>query len=257
VPLSGSPSRRRAEPVSGRLGHYWATAIARWGGSPRRKLRGVSEETPVPGPAYLTGHMRVESARRGDGYRPICDPLWVWASMLSFPPQSDYRLLLAAARRLDSGHLQLERVRSGLENMPSLGSPAGREVMHEIVGDAELAVIAINRALTIAASLSGRYSVCVPFPKIVDDKRRLISRLRDHYEHVEDRAFGRYKGKPHADALGAFERVPLFRERKFSDGIDSLGIDGEATELLIAARDYIVQVWTELVRRAHMATVSA
>ena len=141
--------------------------------------------------------------------------------------------------------------------MPSLHSPAGREALHEVLGDAELAIIAINKALKIAVSLIGRYSVRVPFPKIVAGKRLFIVRLRDHYEHVEDRAFGCVWGRPDVDAQGAFERIPLIRDRRFSDGTDSLGIDGEATELLIAARDYIVRVWAELVHRAHTAAVTS
>ena len=75
--------------------------------------------------------------------------------MLGRPPGEQWRLVLSAARRLDAGHQQIERVREGVDSMPAMGSPAGRRRLYEVLGDAEMAIIAINRALDIAASLTG------------------------------------------------------------------------------------------------------
>ena len=80
-----------------------------------------------------SGHLRIESPPRADGYRPICDPLWVWSALTGGAPIEETRLVVyAAARRLDSAHLQIERVREALDRLaaddPPLGSPAGRAV---------------------------------------------------------------------------------------------------------------------------------
>jgi hypothetical protein len=45
----------------------------------------------------------------------------------------------------------------------------------------------------------------------------------------------------------------LVNERKFTDGPDILGLDGEMTKLLVATRDYLVKSWSELVARANRA----
>ena len=90
------------------------------------------------------------------------------------------------------------------------------------------------------------------FPTAVEAKRGLINTLRHHYEHLEDRALGKIDGKPGGDtAMQGFESLPiLIVSRTFKAGKDTVGLDDEMTELLIAARDYLVKVWIELVARA-------
>ena len=151
-------------------------------------------------------------------------------------------MLWSAARRLDSGHLQIERVREGIATMPPLGSPAGRWQIHQVIGDAELAIIALDKALDIIIvnKLTASYRIKPSMPQIVLAKRPLVERLRDHYAHIDERALGKVFGKANPDAEQAWEFAALFEHRKFSDGTECLSIDDEATELCIAARDYVV-----------------
>jgi hypothetical protein len=209
----------------------------------------------MPEPVYLGPiSATIECPPRSDGYRPICDPLWVWERMLGFPSISEWRMLWSAARRLDSGHLQIERVREGIATMPPLGSPAGRWQIHQVIGDAELAIIVLDKALDIIVNkLTGSYRVKLSIPQIVLAKRPLVERLRDHYAHIDERALGKVFGKANPDAEQAWEFAALFEHRKFSDGTECLSIDDEATELCIAARDYVVAAWAELVERARTA----
>jgi hypothetical protein len=185
---------------------------------------------------------------RQDGYRPIAEPLWVWATVTQSQITTDtWRLFWSAARRLDTGHRQIERVREALSVLPPKGTPAGRQAIHDVVGDAEMAVWALDKALDIAHSLSGRYRITVPFPKFVLERRALVADLRDHYSHIDERALGRKKGKadPRA-AAQAFEFLALVSQRILTDGNASIGIDEEATQLCIEARDYLVEAWAAL-----------
>ena len=141
---------------------------------------------------------------------------------LGFSPAEEYRLVLSAARRLDIGHRQVERVRDGLATMPPLESPAGRQRTHEVVGDAEMGVWAIDKAVEIAMSLSGRYRIRTSVPQIVRDRQALLESLRDHYSHIDERALGRVKGKEDPTAAEAFEFPALIRDRVLTDGRDSL-----------------------------------
>lgn len=120
--------------------------------------------------AQLRSSAVIQGQARSDGYRPVCDTLWVWGTLLGFPSLEEYRLILSAARRLDSGHRQIERVREGIATSPPEGSIAAREAMHEIIGDAELAVIALDKALDIIVSLSGRYQLTRSMPALVLQK---------------------------------------------------------------------------------------
>lgn len=163
-------------------------------------------------------------------------------------------MLWSAARRLDSGHLQIERVREGIATMPALGSPAGRWRMHEVIGDAELAIIALDKALdVIIDKLTGSFRLELPVPRLVRIKRPLVARLRDHYSHIDERALGKVWGKANPEAEQAWDFAALFEDRKLTDGTESLSIDDEATELCVAARGHLVAAWAQLVERGRAA----
>jgi hypothetical protein len=167
-------------------------------------------------------------------------------------------MLWSAARRLDSGHLQIERVRENIATMPPAGSPAGRWRMHEVIGDAELAIIALDKALDVIVNkLTGSFRVELPVPPVVRAKRPLVERLRDHYSHIDERALGKVWGKASPEAEQAWEFAALFGDRKLTDGTDSLSIDDEATELCVAARGYLVAAWQQLVARGRAAQSEA
>jgi hypothetical protein len=195
--------------------------------------------------------VRIEQPARSDGYRPITDPLWVWGRILGVPNDEAWRLFWSAARRLDTGHRQIERVRVAIEELPPIESPAGRQAAQEVIGDAESAIWALDKALDIAIGIPGRFRVAGALPKIIDEKRPLIQALRDHYSHIDERALGKVKKKANPTAEDAFEYAAIFARREFTDGKDSLGIDQESTDLCIGTRDYLVGAWTRLTGEAH------
>jgi hypothetical protein len=119
--------------------------------------------------------------------------------------------------------------------------------MHAAIADAELAVIALDKALTIIVGLSGRLKCSASVPVRVREAQPLFKELRDHYSHVEERAFGRVKSEqtPHAEV--AFDFDALVDHREFSNGVQALGLDAPATALCMAARDYLVETWLEMV----------
>jgi hypothetical protein len=222
-------------------------------------VTGGEEGTEQPKVADLGKiEIKVAAPPRSDGYRPITDALWTWARLAGQPELEQWRLFSAAARRLDTAHRQFERVRAALDSSPEpgIGSPTSRRKLHEMVGDVEAAVWALDMAITIAKSLSGRYRIAVPFPKIATEKEALITSLRDHYSHIDERAIGRIWGKPDAKAEEAFELLALLGERAITDGNDTLGVDAEATEIRIALRDYLVKSWSEIVARSGTETPS-
>jgi hypothetical protein len=200
----------------------------------------------------IEAKMKIEQLARVDGYRPITDPLWVWATILgSFPSDGSWRVFVSAARRLDSAHRQIERVREGIDKLPPMGSPAGRWAMHAVIGDAEMAIWALDKALDLAVQIQGRYRIPGTFPKIITEKRPLVEALRDHWSHIDERAVGKVNKKEDPTAENAWEYPQIFNARAFTDGTDSLGIDAESTALCVATRDYLVGAWQCVVQQTH------
>jgi hypothetical protein len=198
-----------------------------------------------------SGHLRIESPPRADGYRPICDPLWVWSALTGGAPIEETRLVVyAAARRLDSAHLQIERVREALDRLaaddPPLGSPAGRAVAHQAIGDAEMAIWALDTALRIAVKLTDRYGLNTAVPQLIAAAQPRVKSLRDHYSHINERALGLVFGEPDLRAERAWGHTSVVDARQYTDGEWSLGIDADATQLCIAVRDYLVAAWLEI-----------
>ncbi len=113
-----------------------------------------------------------------------------------------------------------------------------------------MAVWAIDRAVRIALSLGESYGVETPFPEFVRQKRPLLTSLRNHYSHIDERALGLVRGKPDPTAEQAFEYEALVARRILTNGNDSLDIDEETTNLCIATRDYLVAAWIAVVERA-------
>ncbi|MBS1882342.1 MAG: hypothetical protein JSS97_05235 [Actinobacteria bacterium] len=198
------------------------------------------------GPVIELGPARHLEKSRADGYWPITDRLWVRAKILGAPSDEAWRLFWSAARRLDSGHRQIERIRQAIDELPPIESPLGRQAMQEVMGDAEMAIWAIDKALDITLRVQRSYRIPGSFPKIVLEKRPLVEALRDHYSHIDHRALGKVRERIDPSSEDAFHFDSLFYSREFTDGKASLGIDQEATELCIATRDYLVAAWSRL-----------
>lgn len=198
-------------------------------------------------------HIDLRAAPRPDGYRPITAMLWVWPTFAGAPSHDAWRFVLSAARRLDVAHRQLERLREAVDRTASMlqgatgTSPASREALFEAIGEAELFMVGLYRALRMAADVGSKFEVSSPPPKTLIESLIDVKEIRDAFEHIDERALSLRHKKPDGAALTVFEfQGFLFKERILRYHQWSLGIDDQATELTISARDHIVKAWTEL-----------
>lgn len=186
---------------------------------------------------------------REDGYAPITNTLWTWLSIGGHEPQEAIRFILAAARRLDASHRTLETVRDGLRQLDEEGLSGirRRDLIYEIVGAVELTVVSMYRAILMASLLERHFAIATPFPTSVAEKLPKLKDLRDAYEHIEERALGLVRGKPHPDALSIFEFERLFRTGVVAYAGHTLDLDGEATEIFVAVREYLKATASDLI----------
>lgn len=182
-----------------------------------------------------------------DGYRTITNTVWTWLSIGEDRSEEDVRFLLAAARRLDTCHRMISSVRDNLRELENAEDAIPqRNLIYEIVGMVEMAIVAMNRALNMTSALGAHLNLSVPLPSLIVEKLPAIREIRNAYEHIEDRARGFVRGKPHSDALSIFNFERLFGEHVVVYGRNELNLQSEATELLISARHYLKVAASEL-----------
>lgn len=182
-----------------------------------------------------------------DGYATVTNTLWSWLMIGTPQSLNTIRFLLTTARRLDASHRLLELVRARLVEFENTEHAIPkRNLLYDIIGVVEMAIVTLNRALQMASQINTKFSFSVPFPSLVVAKLTDIKAIRDAYEHNEDRALGLVRGKPHADALSVFNHSRLLEDHVVVYGNHELNIDDEASKLLIETRSYLMTIAKEL-----------
>ncbi|MDB9512144.1 hypothetical protein PN499_13205 [Kamptonema animale CS-326] len=187
-----------------------------------------------------------------DGYASIANTVWTWLSL--YPtltrkvlPDQVPRFLLSVARRLDASHEAFSLLHSKLKELETVEyGIRQRNLIFEIMGLVEMAIVAMNRALQMALQLHRDYSITTCFPESVNNKLHALRQMRNAYEHIEDRALGLVRGVPHIDALSIFNYERLFKEGIATYGQYELDIHNEAIQLLIDTRQYLKEATSEL-----------
>jgi hypothetical protein len=194
----------------------------------------------------------IDSHSRPDetGYAPLADTVWTWLRIVRFSDEGQFRYVIAAARRLDSAQRAFRRVatlRSDLEQLleNNAWGVLLRATTAELVGEIEAAVIALARAINMITAAPKHLQTARDLPESLLQARRTVTEIRNAYEHIDDRAFGRIKNEVHADALTIFDNEELFRNNRITYGHHSLDLENEG-DLLMSARDYLKRVTADL-----------
>jgi tetratricopeptide (TPR) repeat protein len=194
---------------------------------------------------------------RPDGYEPLAIGLMVYAGAAGFPREEKFWYVASAARRLDAAHRLFEEVRKGLDDYKTTGGHIAD--LFDILGDIELAIVAMHRAIDMAGEASHKLNLSSTLPANIEHKRKAIKELRDAFEHIDDRALGNIrrgksdKQQAHTLFANIFGKAgigqTLLTQRKLTYRQWWLEIDTEATELFKAVRKYLRDAGVELIDR--------
>ena len=158
--------------------------------------------------------------RSVDPKRPegsLASALRVWLGVSSDGAPEISRLALAAARRLDAAEHLLrlaELSRIELEgNSPLLGPQVVAKV-DELVHLVQEAVVASARCIAVVQKAVAASPFDVKVPERVLALAPALKAVRDAYEHIDERAFGRTdaRGSEDPGALSIFDHQTLVRE---------------------------------------------
>jgi len=188
----------------------------------------------------------VDSHSRPDetGYAPLADTVWTWLRIARFTDEGQARYLVAAARRLDSAERAFRRVATSRQELEKLLEedalgPKIRVATATLIGEVETAVIAFGRAVDMVAAIPKNLRTGREVPSSLIQARHTVKEIRDAYEHIDERAFGRKRQRGDTRALTIFDYEKLFEENRITYGQHSLGLDSQVPNLLMAAREYL------------------
>jgi hypothetical protein len=177
-----------------------------------------------------------KNSRSGpDGYAPVANALWTWLTVGAPPDPALFRFLFSSARRLDTAHSLCAHVLEALTDRPEPFIKA-RDRLFGALGDAELMCVALGRAIDMLQSMPARFSVPSCLPDITPSVALALREIRNAFEHIEDRALGNVRGKPHADALSIFDQQDFIANGVLRYASHSLDLQADVLPLLINAR---------------------
>jgi len=178
--------------------------------------------------------------RNDEGYAPIADLLWLWMKIgipsHGNPPNAEaYRYLFAAGRRLDVAQQlradALTRLRGEHKTLFSY-----RNALFATLGIVETMCVSFGRAVEMVSEAPSVVGQQVPLPHRMLSARNALLEIRNSFEHIEDRAKGQVRNKPHPDATSIFDQRDLFTSGDIRYGNHKINIYGEMAAILLEAR---------------------
>lgn len=177
------------------------------------------------------------------GYRPVTPALALWYSLGQGPPEKA-RYLVAAARRLDTANRLLatvERTRAEISREDT-AAPALRRAAFELIGSVEAAVVALHRVTDMICRLPSALNDSHQVPAVVTRLNPTIKRIRDAYEHIDERALGLSQRRVDPLALTIFDHGRLLSSNTIVYGKYVLRLQDEVPEVIAAARAFLLDV---------------
>jgi hypothetical protein len=175
-----------------------------------------------------------------DGYTAVSNTLWTWLMVGAPPDPAFFRFLFAAARRLDTTHSLHVEVLAALTRQPEPFIKA-RQRLFGALGFAELMCVALGRAIDMLQSVPSQFSVPLALPSAVSSVSPALREIRNAFEHIEDRALGNVRGRPHADALSIFDQRDFISRGVLRYASHSLDMRADILPMLIDARRAVLE----------------
>lgn len=170
-----------------------------------------------------------------DGYTPVANALWTWLVIGVPTDPALFRFLFASARRLDTAYLLCGHV---LESLTDRSEPfiRARDRLFSALGNAELMCVALGRTIDMLQSIPTKFGMPPPLPDIAPSVVLALREIRNAFEHIEDRALGKVRGKLHPDALSIFEQRDFIANGVLRYASHSLDLQMDVLPLLMNAR---------------------
>jgi hypothetical protein len=173
-----------------------------------------------------------------DGYSSISNTLWTWLSIGSPLSMDLFMLILSAGRRLDAAHSLLVDILNKRSNI--MGDfISKREYLFGTLSLAEVFIISLNRAVCLIEKIKEINKPVTNIPNEVQHIRTELKEIRDAFEHIDERAFGRIKKESKPEVFSIFNQSDFFPEGIISYLDYKLDLINDIPVVLVKLREYL------------------
>ena len=176
------------------------------------------------------------------GYAPVANTVWTWYQIAS--DRLDYLLFIfALARRLDAAHALWASTLKKRDKAKEEGKTSPRSEFFDTLSTAEMAVVALNRAIEMAKTLIEDYCRDLELPQAVQTIQPAVSQMRNAFEHIGERAQGMVTRTKisHKDAWSIFNQPEFIAKSVLRYNDHVLDFDDDMIAALLACRELIMQ----------------
>ena len=183
-----------------------------------------------------------KSPKGRGGYAPVADTIWTWYRIAGVEDSSLLMLLLAAARRLDATHVFWATTMDALDEAGRLESKERRPTLFRALAMAEVTLISLSREMEMVHRLEREFRLGLQFPEKFDSKKNVLRRIRNAFEHIDDRAMGQAKDGTADSAISIFFQPYFVDQRILTYAGHALSFAEEVPLVLGECRELIKSV---------------
>ena len=180
------------------------------------------------------------------GYAPVANTVWTWYSIVG-EQVGFFVYFYALARRLDAAHAAWELAIRERDNARSEGAEGaiGRRIgFFRALSEAEVAIIALHRAMNMLLQFNGVFPLGLEIPDSLRKLEPIVKDMRDAFEHIDERAQGKInqRGKMDAEALTIFDHPDFIGSSMLHYRGKDLDFYEDVLAALLGCRELVLKV---------------
>ena len=179
------------------------------------------------------------------GYAPIANTVWTWYSIVN-EQVGFFQYVFALARRLDAAHSSWESAVEELDEAKNSVGLARRYGLLKALSEAEIAIIALHRAMDMLSGIKSVYGLGLESPDHLENLKPVVRDMRNAFEHINERAQGKINLRGDMDAEA--EALTIFNQPDFIDSSilqyrgANLNFYNDVLNALLTSRELVMKV---------------
>ena len=177
------------------------------------------------------------------GYAPVANTVWTWYSIVN-EKVGFFLYVFAMARRLDAAHALWEIAIQQRDKAKTEGALVRRQGFFMALSEAEVAIIALHRALDMLLRFNSVFSMGLEIPKDLGKVERVVRDMRHAFEHIDERAQGKINqsGEMDAEALTIFDQPDFIDKSVIHYRGNRLDFYEDVLTVLLSCRELVTNI---------------